>query len=75
MGDREVIWDRQHSFTKLQSCLTNPVAFCDEVTLVHKRMATDAIFLDFCKALDSPPHLKLMRDGFDGWTVRQMIVQ
>jgi len=28
--DEEVIWARQHDFTRGGSCLTNLVAFCDE---------------------------------------------
>ncbi|KAJ7417745.1 Ig heavy chain V region C3-like protein [Willisornis vidua] len=75
MKDREVIGDNQHSFSRGKSWLTNPVAIYDGATTsVDKGRATDAIYLDFCKAFDmAPPNILLSKfegDRVDEWTVR-----
>jgi len=75
MENREVVSDSQHGFTEGKLCLTNWVAFYDRITaLVDKRKATDIIYLDLCKALDTVLHnilvSKLERHGFDRWTTR-----
>ncbi|KAJ7413206.1 hypothetical protein BTVI_43914 [Pitangus sulphuratus] len=77
MEDRELTQDSQQGFAKGKSCLTNLEVFCGEMTIsVDKERAADVIYLDLCKVFDTVPHntllSKLKRNGFDGWTVRQI---
>ncbi|CAM4575258.1 unnamed protein product [Lepidochelys olivacea] len=72
---REVIRNSQHGFTKGKSCLTNLIAFYDEITgSVDEGKAVDMLFLDFSKAFDTVSHRilasKLKKYGLHEWTIR-----
>ena len=71
--DREMIWEIQNGFSKSRSCLTNLVAFYDEVTaLVDRGRATDVIWTSvaFDTVLYNNLLSKLKIYRFDGWTVQ-----
>ncbi|CAM5094043.1 unnamed protein product [Eretmochelys imbricata] len=74
LEERKVIRNSQHGFTKGKSCLTNLIAFYDEITgSVDEGKAVD-VFLDFSKAFDTVSHSflasKLKKYGLDEWTIR-----
>ena len=47
MKDKKVIWNSQYGFTKGKFCLTNPIAFYNEMTgCVGKGRAVGVVYLD-----------------------------
>lgn len=77
MEDKKVIWNSQHGFSKGKSCLTNLIAFCNEVTgAVEEQKAVDVVYLDFSKAFDTVSYSlfisKLLGYGPDKWMIRWM---
>ena len=68
MQDREMIWDTSTASPESRPAWTNPVAFCGRLTASVDK-GRDVDILDFYKNIILS---KLWRDGFRGWTIRQI---
>ena len=57
-----LIRSSQHGFTKGRSCLTNLLSFMEHVTKsVDEGNSVDIVYLDFAKAFDKVPHVRLFK--------------
>ena len=57
-----LIFDSQHGFCKGRSCLSNLLVFLHKVTgSIDSGEAVDVILMDFAKAFDKVPHIRLGR--------------
>ncbi|PKU41248.1 rna-directed dna polymerase from mobile element jockey-like [Limosa lapponica baueri] len=73
--EEKVVGSGQHGFTMGKSCLTNLIAFYDDMTgWMDEGRAVDVVYLDFSKAFDAVSHNiltgNLRKCGLDEWTVR-----
>ena len=61
LKENNLIRRSQHGFWSRRSCLTNLLSFLEEVTeAVDGGIPMDVIYLDFAKAFDKVPHIRLM---------------
>ena len=61
--------ESQHGFTKGRSCLTKLLEIFEEVTdAIDKGKPFDCIYLDFLKAFDKVPHLRLVKKIKGTWS-------
>jgi hypothetical protein len=62
LEDNKLIKDSQHGFRSNRSCLTNLLEYLDYLTdKLDQKLPVDVIYLDFSKAFDKVPHLRLIR--------------
>ncbi len=61
MRNHNLFTDYQHGFIHGRSCSTNLLSVLDTWTeALDNRIPTDAIYLDFAKAFDTVPHVRLL---------------
>ena len=62
LEEHNLLRNTQHGFTSGRSCLTNLLEFFESVTKeLDDGNNVDLVYLDFCKAFDKVPHLRLIR--------------
>lgn len=61
LRSHKLIRPSQHGFMPKRSCVTNLLEFLEEITkLIDEGHCVDLIYLDFAKAFDKVPHLRLL---------------
>ena len=61
LEENKIIKDSQHGFRNKRSCLTNLLDFYSDVyNMYDDTRAVDVIYLDFQKAFDKVPHIRLL---------------
>ena len=61
MSSNQLFSEYQHDFIRGRSCVTNLLSALDSWTdAIDRGLAEDAIYLDFAKAFDTVPHLRLL---------------
>ena len=71
LAENKLITSSQHGFTAHRSCLTNLLEYLETLTrLVDEGHCIDIVYLDFSKAFDKVPHVRLLNvlhaHGIDG---------
>ena len=62
LQEHNLIRNSQHGFTSGRSCLTNLLDFFESVTReLDEGNDVDLVYLDFCKAFDKVPHVRLIK--------------
>ncbi len=75
MTNNNLFTDCQHGFIKGRSCSTNLLNVLDAWTeAIDKGIPIDAVYLDFAKAFDTVPHLRLL-NKLDGYGVKGTVHQ
>ena len=76
LNAQSLLLQSQNGFTKGKSCLTNLLSFLEDVTsAIDEGKPVDVVYLDFSKAFDKVPHLRLIHeikchgitDNIDAW--------
>ncbi|PKU44748.1 rna-directed dna polymerase from mobile element jockey- hypothetical protein [Limosa lapponica baueri] len=74
MEEKKAIRSSQHRLTNGKSCLTNLIAFYNDMTgWIDEGRSVDVVYLDFSKAVDTISYSifigRLRKHGLDEWTV------
>jgi hypothetical protein len=61
LESNKLITDSQHGFRNKKSCLTNLLEFCENIAgVIDDGDPIDIVYLDFQKAFDKVPHVRLL---------------